>query len=78
MVIDMTRHPQRYDYPFNTPTYQGAGSRHARLAEQRDQRARRQQERIDDLTTRINALERMTVRGFLVRAVRRLRAMVRR
>ena len=75
MVIDMTRHPQRYDYPFNTPTYQGAGSRHARLAEQREQKMRRQQERIDDLTTRINALERMTVRGFLARVVRRLRSL---
>lgn len=77
MVIDMTRHPKRYDYPFDTPAYQGAGSRHARLADQRDERAKRQQQRIDELTARIDRLERVTPGGLLVRLARRLRALFR-
>ncbi|SKB05979.1 polysaccharide pyruvyl transferase family protein [Aeromicrobium choanae] len=78
MVIDLTRHPKRYEYPFNTPTYQGAGSRHARLAEQRDAKLKSQQQRIDELTTRIDRLERVTPGGLVVRLVRKLRAMLRR
>lgn len=75
MVIDMTRHPQRYEYPFNTPEYRGAGTRHARLAAQRDEKARAQQQQIAELNTRLNRLERTTVRGFLVRVARRLRSL---
>ncbi|WP_313408387.1 polysaccharide pyruvyl transferase family protein [Aeromicrobium sp.] len=73
MVIDMSRHPRRYDYPFNTPTYQGAGSRHARLADQRDEKQRTQQRRIDELSARLERIERTTVRGFSARVLRRLR-----
>jgi len=73
MVIDMTRHPKRYQYPFEVPTYQGAGSRHARLAAQRDEHLQTQQRRIDELSARLERLERTTARGFLSRVVRRLR-----
>ncbi|MCD9154076.1 polysaccharide pyruvyl transferase family protein [Aeromicrobium duanguangcaii] len=77
-VIDLTRHPQRYEYPFNTPTYQGAGTRHARLGDQRDAKLKRQQERIDDLTARLVRLETMTLRGFLARVARKARSLLRR
>ncbi|MCL3837812.1 polysaccharide pyruvyl transferase family protein [Aeromicrobium duanguangcaii] len=77
-VIDLTRHPQRYEYPFNTPTYQGAGSRHARLTEQRDAKLQRQQQRIDELTTRLDRLERVTPGGLAIRLARKLRSLFRR
>jgi len=75
-VIDLTRHPQRYEYPFNTPTYRGAGTRHARLSEQRDAKLKRQQERIDELSDRMRQMERTTVRGFAVRVRRKLRRLL--
>lgn len=43
MVLDITRHPRRYDAPFPHPPWQGAGSRHAKLLAQgarRDERLR--------------------------------------
>lgn len=78
MVIDMTRHPKRYDHPFNTPAYQGAGSRHARLADQRDEKLKTQQRRIDELSARLEMVERSSARGLVARALRRLRGVFRR
>lgn len=75
MVIDLSRHPRRYVYPFNVPTYQAAGSRHARLNEQRDAKAQTQQRRIDELSERLERMERTTVRGFLMRVRRKVRTM---
>jgi hypothetical protein len=77
-VIDLTRHPKRYEYPFNTPTYRGAGSRHARLNDQRDAKLKTQQDRIDRLTARLDRLEHSSTRGLLVRVRRRLRSLFRR
>jgi hypothetical protein len=45
MVLDITRHPQRYDYPFEHPRWHGAGSRHARLQGQTTDRIARLQTR---------------------------------
>lgn len=73
MVIDLTRSPLRYDYPFNVPAYQGAGSRHARLSDTRGELLRTQQRRIDELSARLERLERTSVRGLLSRILRRLR-----
>lgn len=73
MVIDLTRHPKRYDYPFNHPAYQGAGSRHARLSDQRDAKLQTQQRRIDELSERLERIERVTIGGLFARAYRVLR-----
>lgn len=67
-VIDMTRHPARYEYPFNHPEYRGAGSRHARLAEDRDAKITAQQARIDELSARLERLERRGIGGLWRRA----------
>ena len=45
----------------------------ARLAEQRDAKLRSQQQRIDELTTRIDRIERVTPGGLVVRLVRKMR-----
>jgi hypothetical protein len=36
MVLDITRHPERYEYPYEQPRWAGAGSRHARLKREND------------------------------------------
>ncbi|MET1133350.1 MAG: hypothetical protein ABWX60_08020, partial [Aeromicrobium sp.] len=78
MVIDLTRHPKRYEYPLNIPTYQGAGSRHARLSEQRDAKLRSQQQRIDELSARIDRLEHSSPHRLVRRALRKVRSAFRR
>ena len=73
MVIDLTRSPSRYDYPFNHPAYHGAGTRHARVSANRDEMLTAQQRRIEELTERIERIERTTVRGFFYRSMRKIR-----
>lgn len=74
MVLDITRHPQRYEPPFPHPSWQGAGSRHARLLEEGRARDAANEAAVEQLTRRVEALERAPLR----RLVDRLRRMVRR
>ncbi|RYJ06688.1 MAG: polysaccharide pyruvyl transferase family protein [Actinomycetales bacterium] len=73
MVLDITRHPDRYEPPFEHPAYTGAGSRHARIQGQVDDRARAQQAQIDRLRSRIEGLEGRTFRARVGYWLRRLR-----
>lgn len=75
MVIDLTRSPQRYEYPYDRPEYHGPGTRHARLNDKRDEKIKTQQHRIDELSARLERMERSTVRGFVSRVRGRLRRM---
>lgn len=77
-VLDMTRHPQRYDYPFEHPTYNGAGSRFARRdGELRDEIATNQQsvdEQLNEMTNRVRALEQSRLRPRLGRLKQRVKS----
>lgn len=78
MVIDMTRHPRRFEYPFNVPEYQGAGSRHARIQDQRGARLAAQQQLVEQMDIRLRRLERTTLSGLLILGLRKLRDLFRR
>ncbi len=67
MVLDMTRHPERYEYPFEHPRYSGSGSRFARLQRQYEVKDAKQADQIAELTRRVRQLE----RGSLVHLVKR-------
>lgn len=56
-VIDLTRHPQRYNYPFNHPEYHGGGTRNARLLAKHEATMAKQAKLIEALTERIEILE---------------------
>lgn len=76
MVLDITRHPDRYEYPYEHPRWNGAGSRHARLQRQADEAAevrKRQQDELYERLERLERLERRTTRGLTRRMLRRLR-----
>ncbi len=66
MVLDITRHAQRYELPFPHPPWQGAGSRHARLHTQ----VETQKRQIDELYARLERVERISPRGLAKRFVR--------
>ncbi|MEH3032506.1 MAG: polysaccharide pyruvyl transferase family protein [Aeromicrobium erythreum] len=72
MVLDMTRHPQRFEHPYPHPPYQGAGSRHARLLEQASTRQQRTQDDVARLRARVEQLETRTVRARFSRLLHRL------
>jgi hypothetical protein len=72
MVLDITRHPQRYEPPFPHPAWRGAGSRHARLLEEGRRRDAATADAVKALSARVADLENTLWR----RVVRRLRRMV--
>lgn len=61
MVLDMTRHPDRYEYPFQHPVYSGAGSRYARLRHEDEQRDKKQEDQLKILRERVDYLERRSL-----------------
>jgi len=75
MVLDMTRHPARYEYPFEHPAWTGAGSRHARRDTELRERVDLTRERLDRALERIERLEqsrwRARARRFRQRIARR-------
>lgn len=73
MVLDITRHPQAYVRPFEHPPWDGAGSRHARLRAQTDEKIQAQKGQIDELYARLERLERSSPRGLTHRFIRRVR-----
>ena len=79
MVLDITRHPDRYRYPYEHPLWNGPGSRHARLQRQ-DKKARSAQtgrlERLEERLDRLERLERGSLRGLLRRIRGRIRRLV--
>lgn len=70
MVLDMTRHPNRYEYPFEHPTFSGAGSRYARLHRERVAVDEKQAAELKALRSRLSALERRSLTFQARRAVR--------
>lgn len=76
MVLDITRHPDRYEYPYEHPSWNGAGSRHARLQRQADEARETQKRQQDEVYARLERLERYerrTTRGLTRRVLRRVR-----
>lgn len=74
MVLDITRHPQRYEPPFPHPAWRGAGSRHARLAKDAKGRDDANAAAVDRLARRVEALENTR----WMRTKRRINAFLRR
>jgi hypothetical protein len=74
MVLDITRHAQRYEQPFPHPPWHGAGSRHARLHAQ----VQTQKRQIDELYARLERVERNSPRGLTKRFIRMVQGWFRR
>lgn len=78
MVLDMTRHPERYEYPYEHPRWLGAGSRYPRLQRENEAKLKLQSRQLDELYERLERVERFertstrrTLRRFLGRLKRR-------
>lgn len=67
MVLDITRHPQRYEPPFPHPAWRGAGSRHARLADDAKARDTANAAAVAALARRVESLENTRWRRFVAR-----------
>ncbi|TXL57918.1 polysaccharide pyruvyl transferase family protein [Aeromicrobium terrae] len=73
MVLDITRHAQAYEHPYPHPPWRGAGSRHARILATTEDKLAAQRRQIEELTARIDTLERTTLVSLVRKVVRRVR-----
>ncbi|AWB93579.1 polysaccharide pyruvyl transferase family protein [Aeromicrobium chenweiae] len=78
MVLDITRHPQAYQLPFEHPPWSGAGSRHARIQAETAEKITAQKGQIDELYARLERLERSSPRGLGRRVAHRVKGWFRR
>lgn len=56
-VLDMTRHPDKYDYPFEHPQYSGAGSRYSSLFQEQKNVNEKHADEVRQLRERLDQLE---------------------
>ena len=70
MVLDMTRHRDKYDYPVNIPQYSGAGSRYSSILQEQKELNEKQAKELNRLQERLDQVERRSIVFQVRRALR--------